>query len=186
MRIPGRRGGGGGAAFASEAAGGSAHRHTYEYTRLICIPIPFESFESRGGVALLAELAVLEDLSSTIVEVDDDRLNVFARGARCVSFSFLVNFHDMFATTERFRRGYMQVSKVAGPKVVVETRCGGGAHADEEGGNRAGRVKQRSLGKQKGDEQEGREELGRRGVAMLARMFKSKVTRLDEGHRTWG
>jgi len=112
MRIPGRRGGGGGAAFASEAAGGSAHRHTYEYTRLICIPMPFESFESRGGVALLAELAVLEDLSSTIVEVDDDRLNVFARGARCVSFSFLVNFHDIFATTVRFRRGYMQASKV--------------------------------------------------------------------------
>lgn len=82
MRIPGRRGGGGGAAFASEAA------------------IPFESFGSTGGVALLAELDVFEDLSSTIVEVDDDRLKVFARGARCVSLSFFVIFQvdDMTAT----------------------------------------------------------------------------------------
>jgi hypothetical protein len=38
-------------------------------------------------VALLAELDVFEGWSLTIVEVDDERLNVFARGARCVSLS---------------------------------------------------------------------------------------------------
>jgi len=34
---------------------------------------------------------------SVMVAVDGDRENVFARGPRWVSFSFLVSFHDMFA-----------------------------------------------------------------------------------------
>jgi hypothetical protein len=38
-------------------------------------------------VALLAELDVFEGGSVTIVEVDEERLKVFARGARCVSLS---------------------------------------------------------------------------------------------------
>lgn len=33
--------------------------------------------------------------SGVIVEVELDREKVFASGARCVSFSFLVSFHDI-------------------------------------------------------------------------------------------
>jgi hypothetical protein len=57
--------------------------------------MPFGSFESTSVVALLAELAVLDGASLVMVDVDEDLLKVFARGARWVSFSFLVNFHDM-------------------------------------------------------------------------------------------
>jgi hypothetical protein len=39
--------------------------------------------------------------SLTIVEVEDDRLKVFARGARCVSFSFLVSFQLIVKSKRR-------------------------------------------------------------------------------------
>jgi hypothetical protein len=46
------------------------------------------SLESPRVVALAAELEALGVVwSPTIVDVDDERLNVLARGARCVSFS---------------------------------------------------------------------------------------------------
>jgi hypothetical protein len=51
--------------------------------------MPFGSFWSTR-VALLAELDTEPfdvELSPTIVEVDEDRLKVLARGARCVSLS---------------------------------------------------------------------------------------------------
>lgn len=51
--------------------------------------MPLGSLESTSVVALLAELA---GLSFVIVEVEELLLKVLARGARCVSFSFLVSF----------------------------------------------------------------------------------------------
>lgn len=53
------------------------------------IPMPLGSLESTSVVALLAELA---GLSFVIVEVEELLLKVLARGARCVSLSFLVSF----------------------------------------------------------------------------------------------
>lgn len=85
--MPGRRGGGGGAAFASDAA------ESVSSFPGICVrdyaPMPLGSFESTR-VVLLPELAGLDCWSPTIVEVDDERLKVLARGARCVSLSSVV------------------------------------------------------------------------------------------------
>ena len=50
------------------------------------VPEPL-SFESEGVVALPACVDALGVDWSTMVDVDDDRLNVLARGARCVSLS---------------------------------------------------------------------------------------------------
>jgi len=52
--------------------------------------IPLLSLESTRVAALLAESEVLVDFSSVTVEEDDERLNVLAMGARCVSLSFFV------------------------------------------------------------------------------------------------
>jgi hypothetical protein len=52
-----------------------------------CLPMPFWSFASTSVVALPAELDVLAGWSPTMVDVDDERLKVLARGARCVSLS---------------------------------------------------------------------------------------------------
>jgi hypothetical protein len=75
----------------------------------ITIPMPFGSLESTSVVALLAELAVFDGASLVMVDVDEDLLKVFARGARWVSFSFLVNFHDIACTVACYssRRTYM-------------------------------------------------------------------------------
>lgn len=89
MRIPGLRGGGGGAALASEAAevmSASCMRWSHgEY-----VPMPFGSLGSTA-VVLLDMLAVdvlgVADSLFTMVDVDEDRLKVLARGARCVSLS---------------------------------------------------------------------------------------------------
>jgi hypothetical protein len=51
-------------------------------------PMPWGSFESERAVLLVA-LGVCSPL--TIVDVDDERLNVLASGARCVSLS---SVHD--------------------------------------------------------------------------------------------
>jgi hypothetical protein len=48
-------------------------------------------------VVLLDVLGGFGALSDTIVEVEEDRLKVFANGARWVSLSFLVSFQDMAA-----------------------------------------------------------------------------------------
>jgi hypothetical protein len=50
-------------------------------------------------VALLVELGVF--WSSTMVDVDEERLKVFASGARCVSFSFLVSFQLIVESRRR-------------------------------------------------------------------------------------
>jgi hypothetical protein len=99
MRIPGRRGGAGGAVFASEAAAKCQRQESPSICEAT-IPMPFGSLGSTRVVALLAELDVL-GCSLTIVEVDDDRLKVFARGARCVSFSFLVSFQLIVKSKRR-------------------------------------------------------------------------------------
>ena len=57
----------------------------YVYVRPV-LPMPLLSLSTRV-VPLLVELDVLGVWSPTIVEVDDERLNVFASGARCVSLS---------------------------------------------------------------------------------------------------
>lgn len=56
--------------------------------RRVCVelPMPLGSFGSTRVVALLAEDA-LGVCSPGAVEVEEERLNVFARGARCVSLS---------------------------------------------------------------------------------------------------
>ena len=85
MRIPVRRGGGGGAASASEDAVLGQPGVSGRWTSLVPIPL---SLESVRVVALLAWLEALGVAwSLTIVDVDDERLNVLARGARCVSLS---------------------------------------------------------------------------------------------------
>jgi hypothetical protein len=65
-------------------------------------------------VALLVELGVF--WSSTMVDVEEERLKVFASGARCVSFSFLVSFQLIVESRRRAggggRRG-------GGPKCAV-------------------------------------------------------------------
>lgn len=54
----------------------------------MAIPIPLGSLGSPAVVPLLAEPDdALGGWSPTMVEVDDERLNVFASGARCVSLS---------------------------------------------------------------------------------------------------
>jgi hypothetical protein len=84
--------------------------------------MPFPSFASTRVVALLAEL-----VGFVIVEVEDERLNVFARGARCVSLSsalasdesqsrpktyaLLVSFQDMAKHPEQERGGDWQQDK---------------------------------------------------------------------------
>lgn len=84
MRMPGRTGVGGGAAFASEA---TASVSKAERCRTgLYAPMPLGSLESTRVLLLLRELD-LEGWSPTIVEVDEERLKVFASGARCVSFS---------------------------------------------------------------------------------------------------
>ena len=51
-------------------------------------PMPLGSFGSTSVVLLvLLDAEPLGVLSGTIVEVDEERLKVFARGARCVSLS---------------------------------------------------------------------------------------------------
>jgi hypothetical protein len=86
MRIPGRRGGAGAAALVSEAAIGAGQQEV-SVGREAKVPMPL-SFESPSVVALAAELEALGvGWSPTIVDVDDERLNVLARGARCVSLS---------------------------------------------------------------------------------------------------
>jgi hypothetical protein len=62
--------------------------------------MPAGSFWS-ARVALLAELDTepfgVAASEPTMVDVDEDRLKVFARGARCVSLSFFVNFQLIVA-----------------------------------------------------------------------------------------
>lgn len=60
------------------------------------------------GVELLAMLAFSS--SGVIVEVEVDREKVLARGARCVSLSFLVKFQDilMLSWNEGGGRGYLE------------------------------------------------------------------------------
>jgi hypothetical protein len=62
--------------------------------------MPFGSLGLTSVVALLAELDVF-DSSLTMVDVDEDRLKVFASGARCVSLSFLVSFQLMVESGRR-------------------------------------------------------------------------------------
>jgi len=86
MRIPGRRGCAGADALASEAAVGFGQQ-AVSAGRGTQVPMPL-SFESPSVVALAAELEALGvGWSPTMVDVDDERLNVLARGARCVSLS---------------------------------------------------------------------------------------------------
>ena len=59
---------------------------------------------STSVVALLAE-DVVGVFSFVIVDVEELLLNVLARGARWVSFSFLVSFHDIASNLERWCRG---------------------------------------------------------------------------------
>lgn len=85
IRIPGRRGCAGADALASEAAG--LGQQEVSGDRRTKVPMPL-SLESPRVVALAAELEALGvGWSPTIVDVDDERLNVLARGARCVSLS---------------------------------------------------------------------------------------------------
>jgi hypothetical protein len=103
--------------------------------------MPFWSFASTSVVALPAELDVLAGWSPTMVDVDDERLKVLARGARCVSLSsadrqqrqqagaphaLLVSFHDMVAgpAVGGVREGAVQD---AGRTSQVETRDSGGS-----------------------------------------------------------
>lgn len=58
--------------------------------------MPLVSLESTRVEPLLAELDDLGVWSPTIVEVDDERLNVLASGARCVSLS---STHDVRVAT---------------------------------------------------------------------------------------
>lgn len=51
----------------------------------VTVPAPLPSLASTRVDALLAEL--LDAWSPTMVDVDDERLNVLASGARCVSLS---------------------------------------------------------------------------------------------------
>ena len=86
MRIPGRRGCAGAEALASEAAVGVGQQ-AVSAGRGSQVPMPL-SLELPSVVALAAELEALGvGWSSTMVDVDDERLNVLARGARCVSLS---------------------------------------------------------------------------------------------------
>lgn len=76
------------AALVSEAAG--LGQQEVSGGRRTKIPMPL-SLESAKVVALAAELEALGvGWSPTIVDVDDERLNVLARGARCVSLSSAV------------------------------------------------------------------------------------------------
>lgn len=54
-------------------------------------------FGSLALASVLVEANGLEGLddSLTMVEVDEERPKVFARGARWVSLSFFVSFHDI-------------------------------------------------------------------------------------------
>ena len=71
--------------MASEAAG--LGQQEVSGDRRTKVPMPL-SLESPRVVALAAELEALGvGWSPTIVDVDDERLNVLARGARCVSLS---------------------------------------------------------------------------------------------------
>jgi len=85
IRIPGLRGFAGGVALASEAAvvGLSATCVFFLLSALQGIPMPFGSSEGTEG----AEARGLVGFSFMIVEVEDERLNVLASGARWVSFS---------------------------------------------------------------------------------------------------
>jgi hypothetical protein len=89
IRIPGLRGGGGGAALASEAAVAMSAFGRAEAAGEYVL-MPFGSLGSTA-VVLLDMLAVdalgVADSLLTMVEVDEDRLKVLARGARCVSLS---------------------------------------------------------------------------------------------------
>jgi hypothetical protein len=49
---------------------------------------------------VVEEEAFGAEVSLTMVDVDEDRLKVLARGARWVSLSFLVSFQDMAATIQ--------------------------------------------------------------------------------------
>jgi hypothetical protein len=93
IRIPGLRGGAGGEEVGSEAA---VHCQWDCCTETIAdgvLMLPWVSLrvvdEARGlFVGFCAA-------SGVMVEVDDDREKVFASGARCVSLSFFVSFHDI-------------------------------------------------------------------------------------------
>jgi hypothetical protein len=95
-------------------------------------------------VALLEALGVA--WSPTIVDVDDERLNVFARGARCVSLSstrairgghgtnvliyaLLVSFQDMVAAAQRWLDAGRQTDNVR----RWRRRASGGGGAPREG-----------------------------------------------------
>jgi hypothetical protein len=50
--------------------------------------------------------------SATMVDVEEDRENVFARGARCVSLSFLVSFQDMLRVCATCRASQLLVERL--------------------------------------------------------------------------
>ena len=65
--------------------------HLVQQTERGGVAIPWESLTASG---LLGGFCAV---SGKIVDVEDERLKVFASGARCVSLSFFVSFHDIVA-----------------------------------------------------------------------------------------
>jgi hypothetical protein len=57
------------------------------------ILIPLEFVDEILGVC--ETTGVSSPDSPLMVDVEDERVKVFVRGARCVSFNFLVSFHDI-------------------------------------------------------------------------------------------
>jgi hypothetical protein len=57
--------------------------------------IPFDALVEILGVGVCEATGVSSPDSPLMVDVEEDRVNVCVKGARCVSFNFLVIFQDI-------------------------------------------------------------------------------------------